>query len=342
MPTFEMLWDCPYCGTRKLLGRTHRFCPGCGAPQDPSRRYFPADEDKVAVEGHEYVGADRVCGACGSAMSALARHCTQCGSAMAGAAEVRRVEVGSWEGAAPTPAPTPAPTTLLRSPRGIAGGRGRRGRGCLWGGLGVLGTAVVGFIAALLWTRPVTATVTGQTWERSIAIERFGPVPDSGWCDAMPSGAYDVSRERRQRGSRRVEDGQDCRTVRIDQGDGTFREEESCTPRYREEAVADDYCRYTVDRWSVGREVRATGEGTDPGPRWPKPRLARQGECRGCERTAARRERYLVRLAVEGDGDAACEVAEGAWRDMSPGSRWRARQRVVGGSVACDALRPAP
>jgi hypothetical protein len=339
MPTFEMLWDCPYCGTRKLLGRTHRFCPGCGAPQDPSRRYFPADEDKVAVEGHEYVGADRVCGSCGSAMSARARHCTQCGAGMTGASEVRRVEDGSRQEAASAP----APATPLRSPPGSAAAGPRRGgKGCLWAGLGILGSAVIGLLVALLWTRPVTATVTGQGWERSIAIEQFGPGRESGWCDALPSGAYDVSRERRQRGSRRVEDGQDCRTVRVDQGDGTFREEERCAPRYREEAVTDDYCRYTVDRWRVGREVRATGEGSDPGPRWPEPRLARQGECRGCERAAARKERYTVRLAVEGDGDTECEVAEGAWRGMSPGSRWRARQRVVGGSLACDALRPAP
>jgi hypothetical protein len=339
MPTFEMLWDCPYCGTRKLLGGTHRFCPGCGAPQDPSRRYFPADEEKVAVEGHEYVGADRVCGACGSAMSARARHCTQCGSDMTGASEVRRVEDGSRGDAAAAS----APAALLRSPRGIAAaGRGRRGRGCLWTGLGLLGTAAIGLVVAALWTRPVTATVTGQTWERSIAIEQYGPARESGWCDAVPSGAYDVSRERRQREARRVEDGQDCTTVRVDQGDGTFREDEKCTPRYREEAVTDDYCHYTVDRWSVERTVRATGEGADPGPRWPEARLTRQGECRGCERTAARKERYVVRLAVEGDGDAECEAAEEAWRGMSPGSRWRARQRVVRGSMACDGLRPAP
>jgi Sigma-70 region 2 len=336
MPTFEMLWDCPYCGTKKLLGKTHRFCPGCGAPQDPSHRYFPADEDKVAVEDHEYVGADRVCGACGSAMSARARHCTQCGCDMTGASEVRRVEGG----APGEERPVASPATLLRSPQGAhpAG----RGRGCLWTGLGLLGVAVIGVVVAALWTRPVTATVMGREWERSIAIERFGPARDSAWCDAVPAGAYDVSRERRQRETRRVEDGQDCATVRVDQGDGTFREDEKCSPRYREEAVTDDYCHYTVDRWSVARTVRAAGADAAPGPRWPEARLTRPGECRGCERAAARKERYVVRLRVDGDGPAECEVAEEAWRGMSPGSRLRTRRRVVGGSVACDGLRPAP
>ena len=57
---FEMLWDCPNCGTDKLLGLTHRHCPNCGAAQDPSKRYFPADDQKVAVENHPYQGAELV------------------------------------------------------------------------------------------------------------------------------------------------------------------------------------------------------------------------------------------------------------------------------------------
>ena len=60
---YEMLWDCAYCATPKLLGKSHRHCPKCGAPQDPERRYFPADSEKVAVEDHVPVGglAGAVC-----------------------------------------------------------------------------------------------------------------------------------------------------------------------------------------------------------------------------------------------------------------------------------------
>ena len=28
---YEMLWDCAFCGTQKLLGLQHRHCPSCGA-----------------------------------------------------------------------------------------------------------------------------------------------------------------------------------------------------------------------------------------------------------------------------------------------------------------------
>ena len=45
--TYEMLWDCEYCSAQKLLGVTHRFCPECGAAQNPQKRYFPPDDQKV-------------------------------------------------------------------------------------------------------------------------------------------------------------------------------------------------------------------------------------------------------------------------------------------------------
>ena len=64
--TYQMLWDCAYCDTTKLLALDHRHCPNCGGAQDAERRYFPSDEDKVAVEDHEFFGADWQCAACDS------------------------------------------------------------------------------------------------------------------------------------------------------------------------------------------------------------------------------------------------------------------------------------
>jgi hypothetical protein len=53
---YEMLWDCKFCGTKKLLGKTHRFCPN--RRPAPIRRYFPADR-KVVVQDRVFVGADK-------------------------------------------------------------------------------------------------------------------------------------------------------------------------------------------------------------------------------------------------------------------------------------------
>ena len=86
--TYEMLWDCEFCGTEKLLGKTHRHCPECGAVQNPKTRYFPSEDEKVAVEDHQFVGADRHCGACDAPNSVMAKHCTECGAPMDGTREV--------------------------------------------------------------------------------------------------------------------------------------------------------------------------------------------------------------------------------------------------------------
>src|SRR3954471_15815305 len=88
--TYEMCWDCKYCGQKKLLGLTHRFCAGCGAPQDPASRYFPPDNEKVAVKDNPFVGADVSCPACKQPMSRAAKCCTNCGSPIDKGVEVAR------------------------------------------------------------------------------------------------------------------------------------------------------------------------------------------------------------------------------------------------------------
>src|SRR5688572_8757657 len=87
---YEMVWDCKYCGQKKLLGLTHRFCAGCGGPQDPASRYFPPDNEKVAVNDHQFVGADVACPACKQPMGRAAKCCTHCGSPIDKGVEVAR------------------------------------------------------------------------------------------------------------------------------------------------------------------------------------------------------------------------------------------------------------
>ena len=89
---YEMLWDCEYCGTKGNLGLTHRFCPNCGAPQNPDSRYYPSDEEKVEVHDHRYVGVDVTCPACNELNSAAAEFCGQCGSPLTEGAKARTLE----------------------------------------------------------------------------------------------------------------------------------------------------------------------------------------------------------------------------------------------------------
>jgi hypothetical protein len=235
--TYEMLWDCKYCGQKKLLGVTHRFCASCGAPQDAAARYFPSDEEKVAVQDHQFVGADLRCPACGSWNSRSANCCTQCGGPIAAGQEARvradqvrregeRFGGESIQDARRDFAPPPGTAALQAQ---------KKGPGVLIAVLAAAGLVVVGLVAALVfWKKAATLEVAGHTWERTVDIEVFGPVRKSAWCDELPSGARELGRHKEKRSTKKIPDGEDCQTRRKDQGDGTFKEIRECKPKYRE------------------------------------------------------------------------------------------------------------
>jgi hypothetical protein len=325
---FEMLWDCAYCGTRKLLGKSQRFCPKCGAPQDPERRYFPPPGEEVAVEDHVYVGADRVCSACQSAMSAKAVHCTQCGAPLEGAGEVKRI--GEL--------PPPQPQQQVRPAVGAAPAA-RGVVGCVVGAVALALLLVGGLLVTLFWKKDAEARVTGVSWQRSIVVESFQPRRDTAWCDSLPRDAYSVSRHREVRSHRRVPAGEDCRNVNVDRGDGTFTQRRECTPRYREEPVYDERCDFTVDRWGELRRATADGQDHALAPAWPALSL-RAGVCRGCEREGRRTSTYKVALTTADNKRLDCEVSEAQWPSFAPGSRWALKQGVVTGSPDCKSLKP--
>lgn len=322
---YEMLWDCEFCGNKKLLGKTHRFCPGCGAPQNPKKRYFPSDEDKVLAKDHEYFGADKVCPHCKAAVSARMKFCSQCGGGMDGAASVRRVG---------EPEAKPAPAAA-------SGGGGKSGFGKVVAVLAVVVIAGIGLSMALRsCKKAVVLSVAGHSWVRQVPVERYESVRRSDWCGEMRSGAYNIERRSEAKEDRQVEDGQTCKTVKTDQGDGTFVEKEECETRYRTEKVYADKCRYSVDDWHAVRTEKKSGQSLGEAPSWPPVRLAREGDCRGCEREGARAETYTVRFSAEGK-DYSCDFKdEGKWRSFAPGSRW-AGDVKLGGSLACEGLKPA-
>jgi hypothetical protein len=324
-----MHWDCEYCETRKLLGKSHRHCPKCGAPQDPARRYFPAEDEKVAVEDHVYQGADRVCESCDTPNAAAAAFCVNCGAPTEGGAEVRRVTA---DGTSPTPhaahAVPPAPLALPASPGSS--------RGCLGLAAGALATLAM-VVTSFCWTRAEAFRVSGHAWERRIEVEQFRTVQESGWRDAVPSDARDLSCSSRQRETRQVPDGESCETVNVDDGDGTFHQEQSCATSYRTEPVYDEHCDWRADRWRS--EAALVERGEDRQPRWPATGFP---GCRdlGCRREASRSAVYTLILSGDDGQIRSCAVEESLWTGAGPGTRLRGRVRVVTGGVACGTLAP--
>jgi hypothetical protein len=331
--TYEMLWDCEFCGSRALLGISHRHCPACGAPQDPESRYFPDEEHKVAVEDHAFVGVDRVCANCDAPSGAAAEFCGGCGAALGDDdRDVGRV-ADAVVGAEPAPvAPTSPPERATPS----------RAR---WPWVVGLAAVVVAAVSAtLLWTRTDTAQVTGHQWSRVVDVEQFRTVAEAAWCDALPGDAREVRRGRKQRSTRRVADGETCTTTNVDQGDGTFRQVRRCEPRYRDEPVYDAWCDFAVDRWVKAREIVASGAAVEPSPHWPEVAVK---ECArlGCERPGGRREAYTVLLATQ-DGDSGtarheCGFGQDRWKTFAVASRFEAQIGVLTGSLDCDSLAVA-
>jgi hypothetical protein len=325
--TYEMLWSCEYCGAKKLLGKTHRHCPECGAAQDPARRYFPSDDEKVAVEDHVFVGSDVHCPTCKAPMSAAAKHCAECGAALTGGAEVARIADSGDAG---------------KDPKRPAKRRSRKGLvvGLVFAGLGVLSIL---FIVLALWTEEKQLTTIGHTWQREIKIEVFGPKAESAWCDSMPGDAYSVSRSREVRSYNSVKTGESCSTRRVDNGDGTFTEKRECTPEYRQEPVYGDKCNYTVDRWGYSRSATASGRSLAETPAWPQFVLRAAGTSVGSEREGQRIDTYTVHFADGADAakTRTCGLPEANWRAIPIGSQWRADAYVLTGELDCATLKAA-
>ncbi|MEL6272951.1 MAG: zinc ribbon domain-containing protein [Chloroflexota bacterium] len=352
---YEMLWDCKFCGTAKNLGKTHRFCPNCGAAQDPDSRYFPSDEEKVAVEDHVYVGKDRICPACGSLNSASAHNCGACGSPLDEAAVARTLQSQSRAAGAAFASSGSRDMAQEQFEREMAaagietpaaaaqGKKGGLNRRFIVTGTMLAVAALFGFVFWLTsQTQEQTVLVTGHAWEREIRVEEYQTVRDEDWDDQVPAAAYNERCTQRQRDTRRVADGQTCRTVRTDNGDGTFSEREECTTNYREEPVMDDFCTYDIDRWEYERSVTTEGDALSPAPQWGNLNLRECNTARlGCEREEGRNQRYSVTFRDE-DGDThTCTYPENQWASIGIETRWSMEIRQFVGGAVCSSLAPA-
>ncbi len=319
---YEMVWDCRYCGANKLLGLTHRHCPNCGAQQDPNARYFPADHEKVAVQNHEFVGVDVQCRYCGGASSKRAHNCGQCGGPLVEGAAVQplaQTQIQPLAAAAATAAPRRATWTVVLPI------------------LVLLSVAVV--VVAVLWKRPQQFVVASHTWRRAINVERLGLSRESAWCSELPVAATQVSRHRERHGSTKVHDGQDCHAQKKDRGDGTFKEEQVCTPKFKEEPIYEEKCDYAVLKWSQLRQDAAEGATVADAPHWPAVTLASSGcSAPGCERQGTRSETYTVVFKDQAGETYRCDVAESDWSSFADGKRYSGKLRALVNSLACDSL----
>jgi hypothetical protein len=342
--TYQMLWDCKYCGTKKLLGLTHKFCPSCGAAQDVTARYFPSDDEAIAVTDHEYTGADKKCGNCGTPNAAKAEFCTQCGSPMKDAKTVAlRSEQSTAEGTAfAADSKANAKQDFEAQKAGLTGAApasteppAAKKKWYIIGG--VAGAAVIALIVGMFISRPVEVKVESHNWQRTVKIESYKSHAESAWCDAKPFDAYMVTSRREVRSYDKVADGETCEMVRVDKGDGTFKKERRCKTKYKQVPVYAEKCYYKVNRWVHDRDITAKGGLNDPVV-WPAVNI-RTGTCLGCERESGRSESFnLVLTQVKHpDKKHDCSYPEATWRAIPDGAVKKIKVRMIGGAK-CDTL----
>lgn len=355
---YEMLWDCEFCGTQKNLGLTHRFCPNCGAPQDPKARYYPSDAEKVAVEDHQFVGADVTCMVCNTLNSASAEFCGNCGASLETGVRSQTLDAqtrSQWEtfevGESRDRVKEEFDAEMQRIGVQSVEEKPKRSGGINLRTVGIIGTFIamiagIGFV--LNWTEAVDVLVTGHEWERTIEIQEYSNFRTDSWRDTRPAGdnmsiVFGSCRQE-QRSSRQVPDGKECSTVRQDNGDGTFSERQQCTTKYRTEPIYDDMCTWSGQRWQFERNVEASGTSVSDTPYWPQVTLSCEDQRQvGCERISSRDEDYIVQYrGVENDRNYQCEFGQDQWASVPIESRWTGQVRVIDdGGLRCDGLERA-
>lgn len=345
--TYQMLWDCRFCGTEKLLGLTHRHCPNCGAAQDPAWRYLPAEEDMVAVEDHKFVGADKLCPACSQPNSAASAFCIACGADLSGAAEAV-VQAARFIGEGRAESDTKRDVVKDQFDAEMARVEAllpakflglRKQSWFMLGAVALVALVIAGIVYAVTYRKEARGDVVGMTWERTVQIEDFQVRVGQGWDETVPGDAYGVSCERREHGTEQEKVGEREECSDVPQGDGTFRRECRSIPIYQERPVYDQWCSYRVDRWDHARTVEARGEWPDPAPAWPEVTLASGAGRFGQERESGRQATYTV---VVHDADSerhTCDLDSlDEWMQYSRGTKVTLELYVTGGAD-CDTLK---
>lgn len=172
-------------------------------------------------------------------------------------------------------------------------------------------------IAGLIYfftPREYDAIITEKTWERDVVIEEYRTVEESAW-DNVPSGgrllysseeirSYNTVLSHYETKTRQVAeqvfDGYDTHTYYTDNGNGTFTEHTSQTPRYRTEyrtetyqdpvyvnvPVYDTKYYYEIERWVYDRTEESSGSNSTPF--WPEYEITEN------ERPVSKIESYVL------------------------------------------------
>lgn len=291
----ELYWKCPSCGGENL--GSHAYCTSCGSPQPKNIDFHQAGKQQLLTDADKIkrakAGADVHCGFCGTRNPADAEKCSQCGAELkAGSRRTAGKVVGAFSEGAIQPIKCANCGTMNAGTRLKCGNCGASlshgappktekpvaaaqpiNRNVL-----IIGGVVLLLLCAAAYflffrTAEITGVVASVSWQRSVAIEAFGPVELQAWRDELPSDAAQISCSERVRSSQAEPPANGrydevCGTpYSVDTGGGFAEVVQDC-----EYQVYDDYCFYTVNAWAP--VATAQLKGFDLNAIWPDPVLS--------------------------------------------------------------------
>jgi hypothetical protein len=311
---FEMLWDCEFCGTKGLLGKSQRHCPECGAKQEADKRYFPKEGEEVKIEGHKYEGSDKYCPSCNNPQGAAGKNCTNCGAMMDGSADVKKV-------AAPV-APPKAKSKMW----------------IVWVVVAVV--ALIGIIVGVKFcnrTKEASGKILAHKWERLVPIEVYDDMKMEAWRNEVPRDARNLVCNKAVRSSKQVQDGEECTEEKKDKGDGTFEKVKKCKPKFKSEGVEDEKCTFVVTEWHKIEEAVSKGAGmtlADP-PGLPPPAVQPIPRAR---RAGNKIDSFFLDVDVPGLKPQSCKVKPEVWKKYADGAAVKLEVKVRNNAIDCDSL----
>lgn len=336
----EGLWDCPYCEAKRIGGLT-KHCPECGHPQDKDTQFYMGEKKHYLTDEEiDAIGTepDWVCDYCQSLNNTKYIYCSNCGAPREKETKdyfsnkeksdskknspVNHTQTNDSiesQSESDTPKSNVKPTiNNSESPVNHKQSNIRKLL-CIFGALFATISIILGLFA-LFSPKYVDATVSAMNWERNIDIEEYRTVKENDWT--LPSGgrllytqseirSYNTVLDHYETKTRTVTeqvlDGYDTNTYYTDNGNGTFTEHTSQTPRYRTETKLETYQEpvyrqdpvydtkyyYEIERWKYERTE--TSSGTNDTPYWVNCKLNDK------ERIAKKKATYTISFMDEND-----------------------------------------
>jgi len=304
-------WVCPNCGGKNP--GPQKACSTCGAPQPQNVAFQTASSDTLITDQTEgqkaEAGPDIHCPYCGARNEAGSVSCTQCGGDLKGAAvRLAGQVIGAFSQgtqkmipcpscASPNPdnamrcsncgaTLSPSSTTVFPPPKPTNNQSVPRTKSNpIWmyilGGLLLIALACGAFwwVGQFTQQTDINASVQSVAWQRSITIEKYGPVARDNWKDQVPADAVLGVCEWRVHHTQDQPADNATKVYgtayKVDKGNGYSAVVQDC-----EYQVKKEYCKYTVNEWSKFDQV--TSSGKDLNPVWPDPKMndksLRQGQ----------------------------------------------------------------